>query len=205
MEGLQRWSEAEVYYRQMVTIEEKYEPESANHAIMLNNLGHCLMWQNKYKEAEKVLKESLRISRETISPLANEMALPLSNLANLALRQKQYQLAKNYFEEKDKVVNYTLTNFLPTMAENARKEFFLSKQIDFQYFYNLCIEAESSIPELRETLLNFRMKQKGLLFNSYHGMQEKIASSNDAKLKAMLYRMDCRKKSTCLLLIEGYR
>jgi tetratricopeptide (TPR) repeat protein len=78
-------------------------PQHAHIASILNNLGELYLNQERYAEAEKVLRRAFEIRISTFGPESSAVAEVLLNQADLARRLKRKREAKK-LERRARVI-----------------------------------------------------------------------------------------------------
>ena len=73
--------------------------KSEQYATSINNLAGVYLVQKQYKEAERLLKEVLKISQDTFGKKHPEVAMSLNNFGGIYQEQKQYRKATYLFKK----------------------------------------------------------------------------------------------------------
>ncbi len=76
------YTEAEKQLKAALKVAENFSDEDSRLTLILNNLAEIYQIQNKYAEAEPIIKRSLAIAEKTFGPSHPNVAANLNNLAN---------------------------------------------------------------------------------------------------------------------------
>ncbi len=81
----------------------KIEDNPLQYLIATVNLGEILTYQNRFKEAEKIVIEAI----EVLEKFAFDIAEPYLNMANIQIMKNKEKDAKQYLDKADEVVQKT--------------------------------------------------------------------------------------------------
>jgi CHAT domain-containing protein/tetratricopeptide (TPR) repeat protein len=95
-----KFAEAEALYRRIIALYEKSpNPDPANHARAVDNLGVALLSMGKIDEAEAVHRRAIPLMERAIGATHPDYAIGLQNLAEVYMRQAKYAEAITLFKQ----------------------------------------------------------------------------------------------------------
>jgi nucleoside phosphorylase/tetratricopeptide (TPR) repeat protein len=125
---LGKYREAEVTLRRALELDDPFASKSPLSLTIMNNLGRVLGDQQNFEEAEKILRETLRLKREVLGPEDRRTLICVTDLGILLGSRGNFQEAKN-------MLQYALEKTEITLG--PRHIYFLSTMDGLAFVYGL--------------------------------------------------------------------
>jgi eukaryotic-like serine/threonine-protein kinase len=99
MEGMGRYPEAEQDYEQSLALLRQVDPESAQVARALNNLGNVRFREGRVAEAGKTFEQAHRAWERALGPEHPDAVMPLNNLATVKITLNDLEAGRKLLEQ----------------------------------------------------------------------------------------------------------
>jgi len=156
--------------------------DNPNYAKVVNDLGNFYRMQGRFDEAEKNLGDALAIRAIVLDTNHPDYVKSQEDLAILYWKKGDFTKADAGFEiAMNKSLDF-INRYFPPMSEAEKTKYWDVLQPRFQRYYNYCLEAAATQPEVVKNLYDYQMATKGLLLNSTNKIKKAILSSGDNEL-----------------------
>ncbi len=180
---MNKTDKVEGYFKQSAQVyKDRFGDQNPNYAKVLNDLGNFYRMQGRFEEAEKSLTESLTIRANTLD--SNHPDFVKSEEDMGILYWKKGDLSKAYTSFQS-AINKSLdfvNRYFPPMSEAEKTKYWDILQPRFQRYYNYCLEAQASNPQIAKDMYNYQMATKALLLNATNKIKQAILSSGNTEL-----------------------
>lgn len=169
--------------------------DNPNYAKVLNDLGNFYRMQGEFAEAEQNLTEALRIRGIALDSNHPDYVKSQEDLAILYWKNGDLAKAESSYKiSMDKSLDF-INRYFPPMSEAEKTKYWDVLHPRFQRFYNYCLEASVTNPDVAQTMYNYQIATKGLLLNTTNKIKKAIfASGNNELIKDYVAWLD--KKET---------
>jgi CHAT domain-containing protein len=169
--------------------------DNPNYAKVLNDLGNFYRMQGEFAEAEQNLTEALRIRGIALDSNHPDYVKSQEDLAILYWKKGDLAKAESSYKiSMDKSLDF-INRYFPPMSEAEKTKYWDVLHPRFQRFYNYCLEASVTNPDVAQTMYNYQIATKGLLLNTTNKIKKAIfASGNNELIKDYVAWLD--KKET---------
>ena len=173
----------------------RFGNQNPNYAKVLNDLGNFYRMQGRFSEAESNLNESLTIRGIALDTNHPDYVKSQEDLAILYWKKGDFVKGEAGFKlAMDKSLDF-INRYFPPMSEAEKTKYWDILQPRFQRYYNFCLEASVSNPDVIRNMYDYQMATKGLLLNSTSKVKKAIfASGNNELIKDYVAWLD--KKET---------
>lgn len=160
----------------------KISEESPSYAKVLNDLGNFYRMQGKFAQAEQALQHALDIRNKVLGLNHPHFVKTQEDIGILYWKKGDYTKASGNFKEAMATSLDFINRYFPPMSEAEKTKYLDVLVPRFQRFYNFCIEAAATHPELIKELYDYHIATKALLLNSTNKIKQAILSSKDPGL-----------------------
>ncbi len=168
--------------RSAAVYKSKFGDQNPNYAKVLNDLGNYYRIQGRYDEAEKSLMEALTIRGSVLDSNHPDYVKSQEDLGILYWKKGDLVKAgESYQIAMDKSLDF-INRYFPPMSEAEKTKYWDVLQPRFQRFYNYCLEASATNPDVVKEMYDYQMTTKGLLLNSTSKIKKAIFSSGNTEL-----------------------
>jgi CHAT domain-containing protein len=169
--------------------------DNPNYAKVLNDLGNFYRMQGEFAEAEQNLTEALRIRGIALDSNHPDYVKSQEDLAILYWKKGDLAKAESSYKiSMDRSLDF-INRYFPPMSEAEKTKYWDVLHPRFQRFYNYCLEASVTNPDVAQTMYNYQIATKGLLLNTTNKIKKAIfASGNNELIKDYVAWLD--KKET---------
>ncbi len=186
-----RYSEAELLYKQALTIRKQQLGDNhADTATSLNNLAELYRVQGRYSEAEPLYKQALAIFKQQLGDNHADTATSLNNLALLYQSQDDIPQAINYRTQALAVEEYNLSENL-YMGDDKQKQDYMAKVLGTtNSVISLNLQAVPNNPEATRLALKTILERKGRILDvSTNSLQILRQRTDDPESQQLLTQL----------------
>ncbi len=160
----------------------KFGDQNPNYAKVLNDLGNFYRIQGRFDEAEKSLTDALTIRGNALDGNHPDYVKSQEDLGILYWKKGDLAKAGSNFEiAMSKSLDF-INRYFPPMSEVEKTKYWDVLQPRFQRFYNYCLSAAPTNPDVIQAMYDYQMATKGLLLNSTNKIKKAILSSGNNDL-----------------------
>lgn len=182
---MNKLDKVEEYFNQSAGVyKTRFGNQNPNYAKVLNDLGNFYRMQGKFVEAEQKLSESMAIRKSILDTNHPDYVKSEEDLGILNWKKGDLPNALPYFQSAmNKSLDF-VNRFFPPMSEAEKTKYWDVLQPRFQRFFNYCLSAQATNPDIAKEMYNYQIATKALLLNSTNRIKQAILSSGNNELIA---------------------
>jgi CHAT domain-containing protein/Tfp pilus assembly protein PilF len=196
-----RAGEAEPLFRRSLAIVEKVlGPDHPEVAMALNNLGLAASALGREAEAESLFQRALQIDEKALGPDHPNLLTDLANLSATRLARGDAHATQALFTRFLDLLFRRFQYSFTYMGEKERLQFLQTVEINFPVYFSFCTMYADQMPELRASLYDTLLWEKGFVGQSVAALRSRIAAGGDRESLAMLDQLTDLKQQLAALL-----
>ncbi|WP_258101530.1 CHAT domain-containing protein [Marinoscillum pacificum] len=159
-----------------------------------SDLGRVNLYQGDYAKASSLLVSSYSVFDRLLGSDHAKTISAKEDLATLAWKQNDIEKANTYYTEVlDASLNF-INEFFPSLSEVEKTKYWQQFKPRFQNYYRFVADQATNKAELVGSMMNYRIKTKGLLLNASTKIRNTILSSGDDKLISLYEQWQDQKR-----------
>ncbi|MEO9871467.1 tetratricopeptide repeat protein [Ekhidna sp.] len=186
---------AEKHYMEVLEIDEKiYGKNHPGYATTLINVGVLYSSMGREQEAERFYAEAVSIREKVLGQNHPAYAGALEYMGMHFMAVDNKEEAEKFFRKSVSIQIGQIHMLFPIMSEQERQSFYRKVKSNVDRYNYVAFTLLDKKPELVQTIFDFQLQTKDILFSTSDKVHEEIAESTNEKLRSNYRRWQSDKR-----------